>query len=64
MFLRIVDVILGIVLIFIGFELINYYQNIKKAKKTGGLSFKFQTAGIGLIIIGISLLFKSCNQSY
>ena len=52
-------IILGILIIVIGIFLINYYQKIKKENKTGGLSFKLQTAGIGCIIIGIGLIVKA-----
>lgn len=52
------NIILGIALIIIGVFLISFYQNLKREKKEGGLSFKIQTAGIGCIIIGVGLIFK------
>lgn len=54
-------IVLGIISIVLGVFLINYYENLLKKKKTGGFSFKLRTSGIGLIIIGIGLIFKSCN---
>jgi len=50
--------ILGILSVVIGICLINYYQILKKQNKTGGLSFKLQSGGIGFVIIGIGLLLK------
>ena len=50
--------ILGICLIVSGVFLINYFRKLKKENKTGGLSFKLQTAGIGLVIIGIALIIR------
>lgn len=53
--------LLGIVSIILGFFLIDYYHKLVKTKETGGFSFKLRTAGIGLIIIGIGLIVKTCN---
>lgn len=55
------QILLGCLCIFLGIGLINYYQNLVKQEKHGGLSFKLRTAGIGLIIVGIGLIIKSCN---
>ena len=54
--------IIGIISILIGFYLIDYYNKLVKEKKTGGFSFKLRTAGIGLIIIGFGLLIKSIKN--
>ena len=53
--------ILGFACIIFGVQLIVYYRNIVKLKKKSTLSFRIQTGGIGSIMIGIALLFKSCN---
>lgn len=53
--------VLGIVSIILGFFLIDYYNKLVKTKETGGFSFKLRTAGIGLIIIGIGLIVRACN---
>lgn len=47
--------ILGIILIFLGFLIIKYYEESNNKR---GLSFKIRTAGIGLIIIGTGLILK------
>jgi hypothetical protein len=52
------NIILGLVLIFLGVLLIMFYQNLVKENKQGGLSFKIQTGGIGCIIIGIGQIIK------
>lgn len=52
----VVKLVIGILLIIIGFSLINYYNSLRKRKKEGGLSFKLQTAGIGAIIIGLGII--------
>lgn len=49
---------LAVLLIYFGIELINYYQRLKKENIVGGFSFKLQTAGICLIIIGVSLIIR------
>lgn len=56
--MKFLEFILAIILIYFGVELINYYQKLKKQKKVGGLSFKLQTAGICLIIIGVGVIIK------
>ncbi len=56
--MKFLEFILAIILICFGMLLINYFQRLKKENKVGGLSFKLQTAGIGLIIIGVTLIIK------
>jgi hypothetical protein len=56
--MKFLEFILAILLIYLGIKLINYYQKLKKEKKVGGLSFKIQTAGIGLIITGIVIIVR------
>ncbi|WP_396187172.1 hypothetical protein [Flavobacterium sp.] len=51
--------VIGALCIFIGIWLIFFYNDLAKEKR-GGFSFKLRTAGIGLIIIGIGLIFKNC----
>ncbi|MGC1632773.1 MAG: hypothetical protein WA749_11745 [Gelidibacter sp.] len=51
------NIIIGIS-IALGICLIVFYQKLKKEKKTGGLSFKLQTAGIGAVMIGMSLIIR------
>ncbi|MDE3744142.1 hypothetical protein PHU20_19970 [Maribacter sp. D37] len=53
-----INIIIGVLLIILGIFLIKYYQDLKQNKKTAGLSFKIQTAGIGCIIIGIGLIIR------
>ena len=53
-------IVFGGLCIFFGGGVILFYQNLKKSER-GGFSFKLRTAGIGLIIIGIGLIVKSCN---
>jgi len=53
-----INLFIGILLIVLGIFLIKFYQDLKDKNKTGGLSFKIQTAGIGCIIIGIGLIIK------
>lgn len=53
-----INIVIGILSIILGISLIVYYQNLKRENKTGGLSFKLQTAGIGAIIIGIGLIIR------
>lgn len=53
-----INIIIGVLSIILGIYLIVFYQKLKKEKKTGGLSFKLQTAGIGAIMIGISLIIR------
>jgi uncharacterized protein YjeT (DUF2065 family) len=50
---------LGLLCIIAGISLISLYQNLKRQKKTGGLSFHLRTAGIGLIIIGIGIIIRT-----
>ena len=56
--MKFLEFILAVILIYFGFQLINYYQRLKKENKVGGLSFKLQTAGICFIIIGVGLLIR------
>ncbi|MFC4739701.1 hypothetical protein ACFO3U_06805 [Flavobacterium ponti] len=56
--MKFLEFILAIILIYFGILLINYYQRLKKENKIGGLSFKLQTAGIGFIIIGVTLIIR------
>lgn len=51
-------ILIGILSIFVGILLIIYYRKLKSENKTGGLSFKIQTGGIGAIIIGIGLILR------
>ncbi|SFZ95284.1 hypothetical protein SAMN05428642_1233 [Flaviramulus basaltis] len=54
-----IDIIIGILLIILGIFLIKIYRDLKKENKTGGLSFKLQTGGIGCIMIGIALIIRA-----
>ena len=54
-----INIIIGILLIVLGIILIKYYHYLKREKKAGGLSFKFQTGGIGCIMIGIALIIRA-----
>ena len=53
-----INILIGISLISVGVLLIIYYHKLKSQNKTGGLSFKIQTTGIGAIIIGIGLILR------
>jgi uncharacterized membrane protein len=53
-----INLIIGILLIVLGILLISLYQDLKKENKTGTFSFKIQTGGIGLIMIGITLIIR------
>ena len=53
-----INIIIGVLSIILGIFLIVLYQKLKKEKKAGGLSFKFQTAGIGAIMIGMGLIIR------
>jgi len=53
--LSILNIILGLLLILLGFFIIKYYEESVNKK---GLSFKIKSAGVGLIIIGIGLILK------
>tara|TARA_R110002072_G_scaffold48716_11_gene133206 strand:+ start:5748 stop:5927 length:180 start_codon:yes stop_codon:yes gene_type:complete len=54
----IIDVILGVLLITLGIFLIKYYLSLVKKEKHGGLSINLLGAGVGFIIIGISLVIR------
>lgn len=54
----VIDVIIGILLIFLGVVLINFYLTLVKKKKHGGLSINFVSAGIGFIMVGIYIIVK------
>ncbi|MFD0990767.1 hypothetical protein ACFQ1R_11715 [Mariniflexile jejuense] len=56
-----INLLIGILLIILGIFLIKFYQDLKRENKTGGLSFKLQTAGIGCVIIGIGLIIRELN---
>lgn len=56
-----INLLIGLLLIILGTFLIKFYQDLKRENKTGGLSFKLQTAGIGCIIIGIGLVIRELN---
>jgi hypothetical protein len=56
--MKFLEFILAVILIYFGIQLINYYQKLKKINKIGGLSFKLQTAGIGLVMIGVCLIIR------
>ena len=58
----ILNIVLGISCIVVGSGLINYYQNLVKHNKQGGLSFGLRNGGIGLIIIGVGLIVRSFNN--
>ena len=51
----ILNVIIGFFLILIGIWLVDYYE---KLEKKGGLTFKLRTAGLGCLIIGVSIIFR------
>jgi hypothetical protein len=53
--------LLGSISMVCGAILIGYYQKLKRENKTGGLSTGIQTGGIGLVMIGISLIIKDLN---
>ena len=53
-----INMIIGLLLIVLGICLVIYYYDLKKEKKTGGLSFKIRTGGIGFVIIGIGLIIR------
>lgn len=53
------NIVLGLLLIVLGFFVIKYYQ--EELSEQGGLTFKIRTASIGLIIIGLGLILKECN---
>jgi hypothetical protein len=52
------NILIGTLLIILGIFLIKLYQNLKRKNKTGGLSFKLQTGGIGFIMIGIYIIYQ------
>ncbi len=54
-----IHLVIGISTIILGIALIIFYQILKKEKKIGGLSFKLQTASIGAVILGISLIIRA-----
>jgi hypothetical protein len=56
--MKFLEFILGVILIYLGVYLVIYYQKLKKRNKSGGLSFKFQTAGIGSALIGTALIVR------
>lgn len=56
--MKFLEFILAVILIYFGIQLINQYQKLKKQNKIGGLSFKLQTAGIGLVMIGVCLIIR------
>jgi hypothetical protein len=56
--MKFLEFILAVILIYFGIQLINYYQKLKKINKIGGLSFKLQTVGIGLVMIGVCLIIR------
>ncbi|PNQ74762.1 hypothetical protein C1T31_01070 [Hanstruepera neustonica] len=53
------NIVLGLLLIALGFFVIKYYQ--EKLSEQGGLTFKIRTTGIGLIIIGLALILEEFN---
>lgn len=57
-----INIVIGLLCIILGILLIGFYRNLVKQKKQGGLSFKIQTAGIGLIIIGIGLIIREITK--
>jgi hypothetical protein len=57
-----INVLIGLLCIILGILLIGFYRNLVAQKKQGGLSFKLQTAGIGLIFIGIGLIIREISK--
>jgi uncharacterized membrane protein len=53
-----INIIVGLLLITLGIFLIVFYRRLKTENKRGGLSFKLQTAGIGVLIIGLGLIIR------
>ena len=53
-----INLTVGILLITLGIFLIVFYKKLKTKNKRGGLSFKLQTAGIGVLIIGLGLIIR------
>lgn len=51
--------LIGILLIILGISLIILFQGMKSKNKTGLFSFKLQSGGIGLIMIGVYLIYQS-----
>ena len=51
-----INISIGILSIILGVSLIVFHEKLKEESKTGGLSFKLLTAGIGTLMIGISLI--------
>ena len=58
------EIILGIIFIFVGVNLIVFYNNLIKNKKQGGLSYKLRIAGFGLIMIGVSLIIRFFSRMW
>ena len=52
----VLNIILGILLILLGFYVLKYYE--EKLSNIGGLTYKIMVAGIGLIIMGIGLIIR------
>ena len=52
-----IDIILGILTIVLGVLILKYYRGLTKNEK-GGLTFKLISAGIGSILIGITLILR------
>ena len=52
-----IDIILGILTIVSGILILKYYFGLKKNEK-GGLTFNLIGAGIGSILIGITLILR------
>lgn len=56
--LDVINIALGLLSNILGVLLIKYYFSLIKIKKHGGLSIGLIGAGIGAIIIGISLIVR------
>lgn len=54
-----INFLIGIILIIPGVFSIILFQNNKSKNKTGSFSFKLRSGGIGLIMIGIYLIYQS-----
>ena len=58
-----VDIFLGILVIILGVVILIYYFGLKKEEKIRGLVIKFLGAGIGLIMLGVTLILREISNN-
>jgi len=62
--MNVVNLILGVLFIILGFLSVYYYLSLKKEGKHGGLSKHYIGSGVGAIMIGIYYIYNEIKHLF